>query len=879
MQLCGGQRVTVRANDPVLAGRDEDVDFLVAALRSCRGVAIVGEVGVGRSRLAREVLTRATPGRSGAADHLLVTATRAARRVPLGALAPWLPVPDPGDPSVTAVRRATDVLAERGARVPLGIDDAHLLDEVSAAVLHQLAERPGVRMVVTVRAGEPAPDAVTALWKDGLARRWELGPLTGGATRALAESLLGGPVDDDTARRLVATTNGNALWLTHLLDGERTAERLSPGRDGTWHWAGRVEPTGALEQLVRERIGVLSDDQREGLELLALGEPLGQDLMHRLVTPAVLEELADRGLVCWESDGTRRQLRVGHPLYGEVVRAGLGALRARRLRGLLSEAIAATGERRASDRLRRAVLDLDSDRRGTPALLTEAAGRSLALGDVDLAHRLFLAARDAGGGFEAQLGLGSTLMWRLHPEDAERELARATEEACGPVQEARALRARIHNAYLGRADTIAASARLDADLAGAASPHPDLLATRVMLDALDGRAVQSAPTARSVVASPEATWAARTLAGWVLVTARALQGHGDPVTPLAADAIAASRHTTDCAPMRAAVAFWEIAGLGLEGRPAAARDVLRRLGEEQGDYSALFMTVSEIRIALDAGRVSEARALVDRVRPHFPGYSHGWGAQLGLMGAAATAMSGDAAGAATEMDRARTQVHPGVGLLETQLDWAHAWVVAARGALTEAVDVTRRAAERAAARGETALEMALRHTAVCFGDRTQTAALARLATILDGPRAAAAAAHARAWGDRDGDALLAVADAFEAHDLLLLAADAAAQAATVRRDAGAPGPAAAAADRARALAERCGGARTPALDDAFTTAALSEREREIANVAAEGLTNRQVAERLGVSVRTVESHVYHARTRLGLADRAELIALVAGGRA
>jgi len=79
--------------------------------------------------------------------------------------------------------------------------------------------------------------------------------------------------------------------------------------------------------------------------------------------------------------------------------------------------------------------------------------------------------------------------------------------------------------------------------------------------------------------------------------------------------------------------------------------------------------------------------------------------------------------------------------------------------------------------------------------------------------------------------------------------------------------------RAAALAQRCEDARTPALR-AGTAPPISAREREVASLAATGLSNRQIAERLHVSVRTVEGHIYRACTRLGLADRAALADLV-----
>ena len=55
---------------------------------------------------------------------------------------------------------------------------------------------------------------------------------------------------------------------------------------------------------------------------------------------------------------------------------------------------------------------------------------------------------------------------------------------------------------------------------------------------------------------------------------------------------------------------------------------------------------------------------------------------------------------------------------------------------------------------------------------------------------------------------------------------------------------------------------------------ITDREREIANLVVAGLSNRQIADRLVVSVRTVEGHVYRIFAKLGIDDRAHLIDLV-----
>jgi DNA-binding CsgD family transcriptional regulator len=59
---------------------------------------------------------------------------------------------------------------------------------------------------------------------------------------------------------------------------------------------------------------------------------------------------------------------------------------------------------------------------------------------------------------------------------------------------------------------------------------------------------------------------------------------------------------------------------------------------------------------------------------------------------------------------------------------------------------------------------------------------------------------------------------------------------------------------------------------------ITDREREIVNLVAAGLSNRQIADRLVVSVRTVEGHLYRIFAKLGIEHREQLIHLVTGAR-
>ncbi|EUA42197.1 transcriptional regulator, LuxR family domain protein [Mycobacterium xenopi 4042] len=120
----------------------------------------------------------------------------------------------------------TFVAQQHRGRVLIGVDDAHLLDGLSAHVVHQLASTRGARLVVTVRTGADEPDAVTALWKDELLTRLDLEPLSAAATRCLIETSVGGPVDARSAERFWKLTGGNALFLRQLVADQIAAGRM-----------------------------------------------------------------------------------------------------------------------------------------------------------------------------------------------------------------------------------------------------------------------------------------------------------------------------------------------------------------------------------------------------------------------------------------------------------------------------------------------------------------------------------------------------------------------------------------------------------------------------------------------------------------------------
>ncbi len=153
-------------------------------------------------------------------------------------------------------------------------------------------------------------------------------------------------------RRWVAqTSQGNALYVRELVLGAIAGgalERVS----GLWRLPARPAVSASLSELVAARMAGLTDAQQRALELLAFGEPLRLAELLDLVGAEPLAAAEGRGLVSIRGAGRSAEVRLAHPLYGEVIRAGLPLLRAREARLRLAETIQSSGSRTPEDSLR-----------------------------------------------------------------------------------------------------------------------------------------------------------------------------------------------------------------------------------------------------------------------------------------------------------------------------------------------------------------------------------------------------------------------------------------------------------------------------------------------------------------------------------------------
>jgi hypothetical protein len=437
-----------------LVGRVEELALVAGALASPDAARLVlaGPAGVGKTRLAGEVMARAAAAERATA---WVQATSSARGIPFGAFAPLLPA-DLGDTGeVNVLRVAGDAVAAHasGGRLVLGVDDAHLLDASSSALLRHLVASASCFAVVTVRSREPIPDAVVSLWKDGPLARVELQPLSEGEAADRLNAVLGGPVDGATRRRLWEASGGNPLYLSELISGGIERGVLT-GEHGVWRWRGPSLATPRVTELVESRLVDLTPAQRGVLEIVAHVERLEAAFLDALSAPADRELLERRGLLEGMTAERRRTVQLSHPLYAEAIRATTPTSTLRRICHHLAELLASTGARRRGDLLRLATWRLDAGDVIDAELFVNAAERAIALLDHRLAARFATAARQAGGGFDARYLLAMAAMGTGGGKGAEEILAELESEARNDDEKSRAAIRRADNLFwrLGRGD-------------------------------------------------------------------------------------------------------------------------------------------------------------------------------------------------------------------------------------------------------------------------------------------------------------------------------------------------------------------------------------------------------------------------------------------
>jgi DNA-binding CsgD family transcriptional regulator len=318
-------RVPARVAWPILQRREEDRAVSVVAEHRC-SVALVGAPGLGKSSVAARVTDRVA-GRDASGRTLVVpiTAVASGRSMPFGAVSEQF-----GDlpaslaelvDDVGAVQRFRETAAWAERDVLVRVDDADHLDAISARYVAWLVREQGARLVLTCRDFTALPEPLRALWQDDLLERIDLEPLDLHETSSLVAKALGAQLETASAERVHRATAGNPLYLREVVRAALASGALEQTASG-WYWRGRVTASNSLADMYRTELGQLPEDLRDVVDIVALADPIPLARLLGLVGGGDVDRVVALGLVRIDSlDDGAAVVRPSHPLVGEVVRA------------------------------------------------------------------------------------------------------------------------------------------------------------------------------------------------------------------------------------------------------------------------------------------------------------------------------------------------------------------------------------------------------------------------------------------------------------------------------------------------------------------------------------------------------------------------------
>ena len=711
---------------------------------------------------------------------------------------------------------------------------------------------------------------MVVLWKDYGAARIELGSLDGQAIEDLLLAVLGGPVDTVSLRQLAERSLGDPLFLHELVVGALESGSLRE-ESGIWRLRGPLRPTARLVELVTARLGNLSDPERHALELTALGEPLAQ--------PA-LDQLADR-----RGDRVSRGQRSHHEPHRRTPPTGVSGssgVRRRRALGHQPTAPARIWPVRSRRRPAAAARTTLSSLHHSASSVAAGARISFSPGPepptnaatTTLAERMARAAVEGGEGFDARLLAAEAAHRSGRPRAGCPGARRPRGDAADTTERVRvALLCFDHEFFLrGTADTTVVDALLAVDL----EPvwRDELLARRLCLEGLTrgpGAVVDA------VEPVPETTGAPRTslhaLLGECLArTGRVGQAMAFLVPPSGATVRQGSTVLSEpWSPFGShALALIGLGRLGdAEGLLAGAQ---QELSAHPGSPESAIVAASFGALRLEQGRVqaaflqatSAAALFLDLALP----VSARW---CEALSAHALALAGGAPKATQTLAALEALGLPTDMEYEVEVLQARAWALAAGGDMGTARKSLEVAAELGKEVGDLLGATKALHGLARMGRARQVVDdLEALASKVDGELTAARLSYALAAADRDSRALTAAAERFEELGALLYAAEALGESAVHLRRDGASREAAATQQTAARLLARCEGAVTPFVRAIGARAQLTPAELDTALQAATGSTDKQIAELMHLSVRTVENRLHRAYQKLGLSHRREL---------
>ena len=301
------------------------------------GVLITGETGSGKTVLLERL------GRELERDMYAVQirGSSIGARTEYGALRFLLDAVEGGEPNhpVLVYQRLSELLRVRakGRPVVLLVDNAHLLDGLAALIIGLLVRGAQVRAVIACTGVKALSEDLAGLWKDRLLDLHDLQPFSLAETEAWMMAALNARVSRLAVRALWDHSAGNPLILKTLL-----AEQLAAGsllrEAGVYVLAtASMVPGKTLSDVLGARVSRLTPEQRMVLELLALSGGLTPENLRAVAAPEAIGYLIEGGLA-WSSP-RGGMIHVKNPAVAEIIRHAVPPGRSTELRRLLESTL------------------------------------------------------------------------------------------------------------------------------------------------------------------------------------------------------------------------------------------------------------------------------------------------------------------------------------------------------------------------------------------------------------------------------------------------------------------------------------------------------------------------------------------------------------
>ncbi len=886
---------TSRATGDLSAGRASLIAEVLKSVTDAgsHGALVVGESGFGKTRIARRVMEELDPD----VRVLRVSGNATLRAIPFAVLGPFLrELPLDREASPLVVHRAllafleTPIQNADPTKMTLFVvDDAHAVDEASAELLVQLAVSGAAKLLVLSRMVPEVPEVFLALWRDGLLSRHDLTSLDTQEIQTLCELELEGEVTSAVATFMGTASGGNPMFLRHLLDQGRQLGHIVKRR-GIWLLAGEPPAPGTeLTDLVRSQLRHRSPAELEVLELLALAGPIEQNVLFSLADPDALDSLHADGFIR-SSAFPEALVDIGHPLYAEVLRTHTPSVRSRKLRERFLEH---SGSVRSSmgQLFRQVAWGLDCGAPIEDAQLLKAAVMANRLYHPEFALRAVAAVRDDGHREAALVQQVRALIMRNNLGFA-REVADELLETTQRVRVAKAAvllgadirqRAGAPATSLGElADSWERALLRVRDTASEAEmPVVDrglrfgVGALRAYQANLEGRFHDAVGPLAEMLDDPACSDELRVLALALLSeawgsTGKAAQGVGAGQRAL--DLIAS--HGARFLPYSDFVVIRH--GLALL-KAGEWRELTRVIGEHIGSTQRGIIYLggtADLLAGLIHLRQGRAGRSLYSFRLAVEALKQSDVAQLlplatGLAQYAAF-LRGDEAVA--EAYRRELEALDGKGSCRNRLlvDACSAAASSVEYGVVSSISALHGVAERARQLDISSIEAQALEMAFHLGDSEGLPRLAALTGESEGRESAVLNHVCLALLSREPSRLEAASAQADDDGYVLLAAECLVEAVAILDDRGDSRAARALHPKIRELVARVDGTQVPRLVVSGTTTVLTAREKDIAQLARKGYSNRDIAERLNVSVRTVEGHLYRIFAKLGVARREDL---------